>query len=131
MRFLSERLSIATTVATCCRVRRAAAPADCKTVCITHVYVCNVVAALSHEFQRRSDEFVESLVDLAAAEPDGHAVGQVELPGAAGIEPHRRQAQSRLLQPPLGCQITLRHFRLLALGTGELRQLWRNMPLIG
>src|ERR1700722_13955609 len=114
MRFLSERLSIAATISTCCRVRRAAAPADCKTICITHVYVGNVVAALSHEFQRRCDEFVESFVDLTAAEPHGDPVCQIEFPGAAGIEPHRRQAQSRLWQPSLGCQIPLRHFRLLA-----------------
>src|ERR1700722_10328927 len=131
MRFLSERLSIATTVPASCGVRRVTAPADCKTVCITHVYVCNVVAALSHEFQRRCDEFVEPFIDLATAEPHGHAVCQIELPGAAGIEPHRRQAQSRLLQPPLRCQITLRHFRLLAFGTGELRELRRDMTLIG
>src|ERR1700722_3935021 len=64
MRFLSERLSIAATVLTFCPVRPASAPADCKTICITHVYVGNVVAALSHEFQRRCDYFVESFVDL-------------------------------------------------------------------
>src|SRR5580698_7264561 len=131
MRFLSERLSIAATISACRRVWRVATPADRKTVCITHVYVCNVVAALSHEFQRRCDEFVESLIDLAAAEPHGDPVCQIELPGAAGIEPHCRQAQSRLLQPPLRCQITLRHFRLLAFGTGELRELRRDMPFIG
>src|ERR1700749_2964288 len=131
MRFRSDRLSIPATASTCRGMRRVAAPADCKTVGITHVYISNVVAALSHEFQRRCDEFVEPLVDLAAAEPHGHPVCQIELPGTAGIEPHCRQAQTGLLQPPLRRHITLRHFRFLALGTGQLRQLRGNVPLIG
>src|SRR6185312_9268905 len=123
MRFLSERLSIAATVTARFPVRRIIVavgitpPADCKTVCITHVYVSNIVAALSHDLHGGGYEFVEPFIELAAPEPHGHTVGQVELPGAAVIEPQRRQAQSRLLQPSLGCQVTLRNCRFLAVGT--------------
>src|SRR5580692_663738 len=65
MRFLSERLSIAATIAAHRRMRRvvvavgAATPADRKTVCITHVYIRNVVAALSHDLHGGRYEFVE------------------------------------------------------------------------
>src|ERR1700689_4425812 len=74
MRFLSERLSIAATIAARCRMRRVVVavgttPADCKTFCVTHVYVSYVVAALSHDLQRSGDEFVEPFIELAAAEP--------------------------------------------------------------
>src|ERR1700756_4476322 len=73
MRFRSDRLSIATTVSARRGMRRAAVatPPYCKTVCVTHVDIGNVVAALSHEFQRGGNEFVEPLIDLAAAEPHG------------------------------------------------------------
>src|SRR6266404_379792 len=130
IRFRSERLSIAATVVGC-TVSRVAAPADGKSVCVTHVHVCNVLAALGHQLERRRDEFLETLVHLPPAEPHGDAVREVELPGAARIETQRRQTQARLLQPALRREIALRHGRLLAFGPRQLRQLRRYVPLVG
>src|SRR5207244_12193145 len=130
IRFRSERLSIAATVVGC-TVSRVAAPADGKSVCVTHVHVCNVLAALRHQLERRRDEFLETLVHLPPAEPHGDAVREVELPGAARIETQRRQTQARLLQPALRREIALRHGRLLAFGPRQLRQLRRYVPLVG
>src|SRR5579862_1934924 len=98
IRFLSERLSIAVPVPTRSGVRCVTAPADCKTICVTHVDIGNVIATLSHKLQRRGDELVETLVDLAAPEPHGHSVGEIHFPSAPGIQAHRRQTQSGLLQ---------------------------------
>src|SRR6185503_19227550 len=95
MRFLSDRLSIAAAIPVRF-VSGAAAPADCESVGVTHVYVGNVVAALSHELQRRDHELVETLIDLAPAQPHGHPVGQIELPRSPRIEPQRGHVQPRL-----------------------------------
>src|ERR1700756_316386 len=130
MRFRSERLSIVTTFATG-SARGRAAPADGKPVCVAHVHVRNVVAALGDELQRGEHEFLEALVHLAPPQPHGDAVGQIELPGAARIEAQRREPQSRLRQAPLGGEIALRHHRLLALGTLEPRQLRWNVVRVG
>src|SRR5581483_9497607 len=122
MRFLSDRLSIAAAVLIRF-VSGATAPADCESVGITHVYVGNVVTALSHQLQRRDHEFVETLVHLAPAEAHGHPVGQVELPGAPRIEPQRRHVQSRLGEAALLREILLRNGGFLSLRarqTGEL-----------
>src|SRR3569833_1663687 len=91
-RNLSERLSIAATVPTRSGVRCSTAPADCKTICVSHVDIGNVIATLSHEFQRRRDEFFESLVDLASAEPYGDCVREIHFPRTTGIQAQRCEA---------------------------------------
>src|SRR6202023_1133470 len=95
IRFLSARLSIVTTVAP----RSAgvsAAPADGKAVCVAHIHVGNVLAALRNELQRGVHEFLEALVHLAPSEAHGDAAGKIELPGATCIQAHRGEAQPRL-----------------------------------
>src|SRR5215469_7852677 len=112
MRLRSARLSIVTAVLP----RTAggvAAPADGETVRVPHIHVGNVLAALRDELQRGAHEFLEALIDLAAAQAHGDPVGEIDLPGAARIEPQGAQAQPRLHQPPLRREVALRHDRLL------------------
>src|SRR6185437_6943132 len=149
MRFLSESLSIATAILVRlmnptplarrthsaqavllrCGNSGAAAPTDCEPVGVPHVHVLNVIAALGHQLQRRRHEFLEPLIELAAAEPHRHPVRQIEFPRAARVQPHRRHAQPRLQQPALHGQVLLRDHRFLAVRPGQLRQLRRNVPL--
>src|SRR5215469_2427540 len=130
MRLRSARLSIVTA-----RLPRANgridAPADGKPVRVPHVHVGNVLAALRDQLQRGADEFLEALIDLTPPEPHGDAVGEVDLPGAACIEPQRGEAQSGLEEPPLDGEVALRDCRLLPFRATELRQLRRNVPLVG
>src|SRR4029077_2866874 len=130
MRFRSERLSIVPPFATG-SARGRAAPADGKSVCVAHVHVGNVLAALCDELQSGEHEFLEALVHLAPPQPYVVAVGQIELPGAARIEAQRREPQPRLRQAPLGGELTLRHRRLLPLGPLEPRQLRWNVVRVG
>src|SRR6266850_2272925 len=93
IRFLSARLSIVATVP----ARGAggiAAPADGKPVCVTHIHVGNVLAALRDELQRGVHEFLEALVHLAPSQTHGDAVGKIEFPGAACIQAHCGEARS-------------------------------------
>src|SRR5580704_1004322 len=79
MRFRSARLSIVSPVA----ARAAggsAAPADGKTVGVTHVDVGDVVAPLRNQFQRRIHEFFEPFIHLPPSQAHRHAVGEIELP---------------------------------------------------
>src|SRR5215469_8320510 len=130
IRLRSARLSIVTTL-DALAVRAVTAPADGKPVRVAHIHVGNVLAALRDQLQRGPHEFLEALIDLAPPEPHGDAVGQIELPGAAGIQPHPRQAQSRLHQTPLGGEVALRHQRLLARRPFELCELRGDVPLVG
>src|ERR1700761_7705266 len=129
IRFRSERLSIPATVFFS-TVRRSAPPSDCKTVRVAHVDIGDIVPTLCDELQSRVDEFVEPFVDLPSSQPHGHAVGQIEFPGAACIQAHRGQPQTCLCQPTLRAQVTLRDERLLTIGPGELRQLRRHVRLV-
>src|SRR5882762_2496126 len=93
IRFLSARLSIVATVP----ARGAggiAAPADGKPVCVTHIHVGNVLAALRDELQRGVHEFLEALVHLAPSQTHGDAVGKIEFPGAACVQAHCGEAQA-------------------------------------
>ena len=65
----------------------ALAPADCKTVRVTHVDVVDVAGVRGDLPDAGGDEAREALVDLAAAEPHRDAVVEIEFPGAARIEP--------------------------------------------
>src|SRR5437773_1718866 len=130
IRFLSVRLSIVATVAAG-GAGGIAAPADRKPVCVAHIHVGDVLAALRYDLQRGVHEFLEPLVHLAPSEAHGDAVGKIEFPGAAGIQAHGGEAQTRLRQASLRGQIALRHQRLLAVGARELRQLRRNVRLVG
>src|SRR6516164_1338741 len=130
MRLRSARLSIVTAV-----LPRAAgsvaAPADGEPVGVPHVHVSNVLATLRDQLQRGVHEFLEALIDLAPAQAHGDAVGKIHLPGAARIEPHGAQAQSRLHQASRRGEIALRDHRLLARGARELRELRGDVPLVG
>src|SRR5215472_17517003 len=130
IRLRSERLSIAATFPASGVARAAAAPADGKPICVTHVDVGDFLAALGDELQRGAHELLEPLIHLAPSQAHSDAVGEIEFPGAARIEPQRRQAQPRLRQPPGGGEIALRHGRLLVGGTGELGELRRNVARI-
>src|ERR1700688_1028907 len=63
MRFRSERLSIV--CPTRGRMAGVAAPADGKSVGVTHTPVGDVLAAVADELQRGCHEFLEALIDLA------------------------------------------------------------------
>src|SRR5215469_1320621 len=130
IRLRSARLSIATTLDTFA-VRAVAAPADGEPVRVTHVHVGNVLTALRDQLQRGAHEFLEALIDLASPQAHGDAVGEIELPRAARIEAHRRQALPGLHEAPLGGEIALRDDRLLARRSFELRELRRDVPLVG
>src|SRR6516225_8137552 len=122
MRLRSARLSIVTAVLP--RAMGAvAAPADGEPVRVPHIHVGDVLAALRDQLQRGVHEFLDALIDLASSQALRDAVGEIGLPGAARIEPQRRQAQPRLQQPPFGGEVALRDHRLLACGAGELREL--------
>ena len=122
MRFRSERLSIADHPRrlACCAPR--AAPADCKTVRVTHVDVGNVArraarracSAVLMNFSKRSSTWrrpSRTVTPLARSNS--------QAPRAS-----RRSAVRRmpgLHQASLRGEITLRDHRLLAIGTGQLR----------
>src|SRR6185437_3997287 len=144
MRFLSERLSIATAILGRLKSRRkraegvllrgrngAATPADCEPVGVPHVHVLNVVAALGDQLQRRRHEFLEPHIELAAAEPHRHPVRQIEFPRAARIQAHGRHPQPRLQQPALHGQVLLRDDSFLAIRPGQLCELRRDVALCG
>src|SRR3954452_923139 len=129
MRFRSERLSIPPTVFFR-SVGRSAAPSNCKPVRVAHVDIGDIAAFLSDELQSCVDKLVKPFIDLAASQPDRHAVRQIEFPRPAGVEPHRGQSQSGLDEPALRRQVTLRHGCLLALRARELGQLGWDVTLI-
>src|SRR3954470_13083487 len=129
MRFRSERLSIPPTVFFR-SVGRSAAPSNCKPVRVAHVDIGDIAAFLSDELQSCVDKLVKTFIDLAASQPDRHAVRQIEFPRPAGVEPHRSQSQSGLDEPALRRQVTLRHGCLLALRARELGQLGWDVTLI-
>src|SRR6202163_2447077 len=108
IRFLSARLSIVPTVRPGGR-GAFAAPADGKPVCVAHIHVGNVLAALRDELQRGVHEFLEALVHLAPPQTYGDAVGKIEFPGAACIQAHCGKAQARLRETSFCGQIALRH----------------------
>src|SRR3984957_12785200 len=129
MRLRSVRLSIVILTPPGA-ARRRAAPAYGKTVGVTHVHVRDVLTALAHELQRRTHESFEAFIHLVAPEAHTHPVGELELPGTAGVEAHRRKPQARLHEPPLRGEVALRHHGFLALRPLELRELGRNVPLL-
>src|ERR1700730_11241481 len=114
IRFLSERLSIPATVffSTVCR---SAPPSNCKPVRVAHVDIRDIAASLSDELQSCVNEFFKPFINLAPSQADSDAIGQIEFPGAPGIEAHCRQPQSGLYEPSLRGEVTLRNDRLLAL----------------
>src|SRR5215469_13880730 len=130
MRFRSARLSIVTTLRTR-SVRAVTAPADGKPVRVPHIHVGNVLAALRDELQRGVHEFLEALVHLPPAQAHRDPVGEIEFPGAAGIEPHGSESQPRLHEPSGGGEVALRDHLFLARRTLELRELRRDMTLVG
>src|SRR5579863_588337 len=130
MRLRSVRLSIVILIAPRA-VRRRAAPADRKTVGVPHVHVRDVLAALADELQRRTHESFEPLIHLVAPETHAHPVGELELPGAAGVQAHRREAQPRLHQAPFGREVALRHHGFLTLRALQLRELGGDVALVG
>src|SRR5450755_4819352 len=71
-------------------VRTRASPADGEAVAVAHVDIGDVIRALRNELDGRDHEALEALIHLATAEAHGDAVGEIELPCAALIEPDRR-----------------------------------------
>src|SRR6202035_1127598 len=122
MRLRSERLGILACLIAGA-MRAVAAPADRKTVAVAHVDIGNVIGALRDELDRGRHEALEALIDLAVAQAHGDAVRQIKLPGAAFIEPQRRQMQARLDEASLGCQVARGNQRLGALRPREPREL--------
>src|SRR6202167_2502623 len=117
IRLRSLRLSIVAAVVRAVMGGAAAAPADGETVGVAHVHVGDVLGALRDELQRGVHEFLEALVDLPPSQAHRDAVGEIEPPGAARIEPHGGEAHARLHEPSLGGEIALRHQRFLAVRT--------------
>src|SRR5581483_3920560 len=109
MRFLSDRLSMTCTCP----------PTDREAVCVAHIHVRNVSRAPLDDGERRAHEFLEPLIDLRAPEPHRDAVGEIEVPGAARIEPQRRDREAHPGQPPLHGEVALGD---LGLGTIRSRQ---------
>src|SRR5258707_7690392 len=106
--------------------RRSAAPADGKTVAVAHVHVGDVGGALADHAQRHGEEACPALVNLLAPDAHHHAVVQLQFPGAACIEPERRQAQAGLHHPALQREKALHDLCGAAIGSAELRQLGRH-----
>src|SRR5579862_1695123 len=129
IRLRSARLSIVTTILVAAAARGVAAPADGKAVRVPHVHVGDFLAALRDELQRGAHELLEALVHFAATEAHGDAIGQIEFPRSARIEPHGREAQAGLHQPSGRGEVALRDEPLLAAGPGELRELGRYVSL--
>src|SRR5215472_2024173 len=130
MRLRSARLSIV--AARLPRARGSVdAPADGKPVRVPHIHVGNVLGALRDQLQRAVHESLEALVNLAPSQSHGDPIGEVEFPGAARVQAHRGHAQPGLHQPPLDGEVALRDCRLLPFRATELRQLRRNVPLVG
>src|ERR1700733_1142368 len=127
IRLRSVRLDIASIAPVLCITGAGAAPADGKAIRVTHVDVGNVRSALRYDPDRRRHEGIESFVKLLTAEAHGHAVVQVQFPGAAGIQAQRRDAHAHFLQPVAHREVALNDTDLRAIGAGQPRQLQRNM----
>ena len=76
-------------------------PADAESIRVAHVDVVDLGEPLRDQRAREPDESLEALVDGLPAEPHGDAVAELELPGAARVEPHAGEAQAGLEQPAL------------------------------
>src|ERR1022692_4166868 len=105
-RFRSERLAIEflspLRPLRCRRGRRA--PADRKAVGIAHVDVIDVGLSMRDDLRGGANEAIEARVDVAPPEPHRHAAVEVDFPGAALIEPQRRDPQAGLEHARLGRQ---------------------------
>jgi hypothetical protein len=101
-----------------CRLRRAdrRRASRCKTVRVSHVDVVDVAGVAGDLVDAGGDEALEALVDLAAAEPHGDAVVEIEFPGAAQIQPYGREAHARLDELALRREIAPRNFASLPCG---------------
>src|SRR5688572_22004233 len=124
IRLRSERLAIDHQVS---RRLAVAAPADGEAVRITHVDVTDVGRLAGDHLCTERDETVHALVDLAPAEAHGDSGREIELPGAARVEPERRDLQAEAAEPVLDREKALRHQRLHALRAVEARQLRRHV----
>src|SRR5690348_13672728 len=71
IRFRSERLSIVATFPASGMGGRSAAPADGKTICVTHVDVGDFLATLSDQLQCGAHELLEAFVHLAPSQAHG------------------------------------------------------------
>src|SRR6476620_1090750 len=92
---LSERLAmLGITLIGVMRHRGRASPSNCKTICVTHVDIFDVGCALGDDLDGRRDEPVEAFVELAAAEPHGHAVREIEFPRAARVVAQGRDVRA-------------------------------------
>src|SRR5271166_1085466 len=75
----------------CRRTRRArGAPPDRESVGIAHVDVVDVGLAMRDHLRGRVQEAIEPRIDVAPPEPHRDPAHEIDLPGAALIEPERR-----------------------------------------
>src|ERR1039457_2647871 len=114
----SDRLGILVSVVLSA-VRAGAPPANGKAVAVAHVDVRDVVGALRDELDRGDHESLEALIHLAAAEAHGDAVRKIELPGAALIEPERRQMHAGFHESALRGEVARGDERLRSGRAGE------------
>src|SRR5688572_19002582 len=105
-----------------------AAPADREAVRVAHVDVTDLGCAAGDHLGAELHEAVHALVHLPAAEAHRHAGREVQLPGAARVEPERRHRQAELVEPVLDRQEALRDGLVRARRPLEPRQLRRRMP---
>src|SRR5712672_305252 len=103
-----------------------AAPADRETIGVAHVHVGDIGGALADHAQRHRQETRTALIDLLAADAHHHAVVQLQLPGAAGVEAQRGEAEPRLHHADLQGLEAPHDFRGAAVGPAQLRQLGRH-----
>src|SRR5688572_22433477 len=104
-----------------------AAPADREAVRVAHVDVADFGRVSRDHLRGELDEAVHALVHLAPAQAHGDARREIELPGAARIEPERRDLQSEAAEPVLDREEALRNQRLRARRAVETRQLRRHV----
>src|SRR5512139_516181 len=100
---ISERsLRLAT-----CHLSTARSPADGEAGRITQIHIGDLGRARGDDPRCREHEPVESLLDVRAAQPQPHATGERQFPGAALIERQAREAHARLHQPRLHGEVAL------------------------
>src|SRR6185369_15432649 len=110
---LSERLAmLRINLVSVAGDRGRAAPADCKTIGVTHVDVLDVGCALRDNLDGRRHESFEMIVALAPAESHGHAVAEIEFPGAPRVVANRRDAHAGFGHAALPGKVVLGDVRL-------------------
>src|SRR5690606_39392891 len=96
-------------------------PATRKTVAVAKLHVADLAAARRNELRVDLNEPLQSCRHILPPETYLHTVRHRERPGTAGIELHACEPQPHREQARIGVQVELRHLRLGARRTDELR----------